>query len=149
MVSVSKPAGGVVRSTSPESPARGFSPDFRRFLEDQGYGDFDFAKPERAAFGGRTHPGEKIEREPVILVHGQLGHGRESWRPVIDGLLAEGYRPSEIYALTYGPGDQRVAALQYHSKNDLQDIDGFIQAVLDYTGRKRRLTLSLTRSASP
>ena len=115
------------------SDADGFSPHFSKFLADNGYGDFDFAKPGAAAFGGKQSAADKVTRQPVILVHGNSDTA-QGWRTVIKALKEEGYEDAEIYALTYGPGRPSLAALQHHSKDDLEDIRAFVEAVLEYTG---------------
>ena len=131
---------------------QGFSEDFQQFLADNGYGHFDFARSGAPGYGGRASREEKVTREPVILVHGNSDTAR-GWRPMIDALKADGYQDSEIYALTYGPGNPALAAYQHHSKDDLEDIRAFVEAVLKYTGAPRvdvishSLGVTLTRKA--
>ena len=139
-------------SSASSSSAAGFSTDFLRFLVDNGYGDFDFARPGASGFGGRTSPDQSVNRQPVILVHGNSDTAR-GWGPVIRALQKDGYQDSEVYALTYGSGNPALSSLQHHSKDDLEDIRAFIEAVLEYTGAKKvdvmshSLGVTLTRKA--
>ncbi|MEO1334040.1 MAG: lipase [Myxococcota bacterium] len=143
---------GPFSKTTSSARSPGFSEDFQRFLSENGYDKYDFAQTNAAGFGGRTHPDEKISRHPVIFIHGNSDTAK-GWRSVIDKFKADGYSNAELYALTYGPGNPALSALQHHSKDDLQDVRKFIEAVLDYTGADKvdvishSLGVTLTRKA--
>ncbi|MEM7677084.1 MAG: lipase [Myxococcota bacterium] len=136
--------------SSSRSP--GFSEDFQRFLTERGYGEYDFAQSDAPGFGGRIHPDQEISRDPVIFIHGNSDTAK-GWRSVIDKFKADGYSDAELYALSYGPGNPALSALQHHSKDDLQDVRKFIEAVLEYTGAEKvdvishSLGVTLTRKA--
>lgn len=119
-------------------PVPGFSPDFRGWLESHGYGDLEFLRADRPSFGGRVRPNEPIHNEPVIFIHGNTGSA-EDWREARDAFVARGYRPAELYALTYDTSgaDRKGSMTRYHSRRLLEQVRGFIQAVKEYTGAEK------------
>lgn len=123
--------------------AVGFTDHFREWLDKNGYARFNFARPDLpgGAFGGKANAAEKLTHRPLILIHGNtdaaLGteHPRHSgWDATIRHFLSKGYKPSEIYAFSWGEDDMGKALSQRHSKENVLAVRNFIQAVLEYTG---------------
>jgi len=112
-----------------------FKPDFQQWLNANGYGDRDFAKNpnQLPSFGGRSTPGEKLTRQPVILVHGNADSAA-GWNDVVSAYKRAGYQDSEIYVMSWGDGKMSSAGNNYHSEHYLREVRDFIQAVKDYTG---------------
>ncbi len=113
-----------------------FSNDFQRWLHENGYGHYKFAQGDVPAFGGRTQPGEKLDKEPVIFIHGN-SDSAAGWEKSIEHFNAQGYKPSELYAMTWGDANPMKAALQHHSQQNLEEVRAFIQAVKEYTGAEK------------
>ncbi|MBX7098143.1 MAG: lipase [Myxococcaceae bacterium] len=133
--------------TTPSAPkqadalAGGLSADFRSFLETHGYDVERFARDDvkGGSFGGKRTPGEKLTHQPVIFIHGNSDSavgpaGLGGFRVPIEKYLAQGYQPSELYAFTWGDAKASHAALNYHSKKNVESVRQFIEAVLEYTG---------------
>src|SRR5690348_15313624 len=76
-----------------------FSNDFQKWLHENGYGQYDFAKGNVPAFGGKSTPGEKVTQEPVIFIHGN-SDSAAGWKNSIESFAKQGYKPSEMYAMT-------------------------------------------------
>jgi len=98
-------------------------------------------------FGGAG----RVTRTPVILLHGNNDtpfptacNPFGDVQALADHLLANGYRPSEVWALGY-QGDQcdlladqtRRSAFAHSTVANVPDVRAFVQAVLRYTGAKR------------
>ncbi len=115
--------------------AGGLTAHFDGWLDDNGYGGFDFARTELVdgSFGGRVSASDPVTRHPVVFVHGN-GDSAASWEPSIDHFLAQGYTSAELYATTWGPATTAGIPLQYHSREHLTGLRAFLEAVLDYTG---------------
>ncbi|MGD1842232.1 MAG: lipase family protein [Thermonemataceae bacterium] len=121
------------------------SSDFQSWLQDNGYGDFDFAREELpgGSYGGRTFAGEPIKNQPVIFIHGNSDKAvgsaifQTGWTASIDYFLSQGYSQAELYAITWGDADILLAANQYHSRANVERIRAFIEAVKAYTGAKK------------
>jgi hypothetical protein len=135
-------AVGVV----PQLASFGLTPDFRAWLEANGYGSWEFARAdlEGGGFGGREAPGEVLRNQPVVFVHGNSDRaagigddGPIGWTAVIAHFLSQGYSPAELYATTWGPADPRRAAEQVHSTENVRRVRTFMDAVLAYTGAER------------
>ena len=114
----------------------GFSSDFKDFLGKQGLGNERFLDSDRMGFGGKTHADETSERTPVIFVHGNSDDAN-SWQPHINYFATQGYKPSELYAMTWGPGSMLKGVVQPFSVKDAADVRTFANAVLAYTGAKK------------
>jgi pimeloyl-ACP methyl ester carboxylesterase len=92
-----------------------------------------------------------VERTPVILLHGNNDtpfptacNPFGDVQALADHLLANGYRPSEVWALGYQgdqcdlPADQtRRSAFAHSTVANVPDLRAFVRAVLRYTGAKR------------
>lgn len=139
----------TTRISSPQSPsplARSgdvnvskssrFSNDFQQWLQTHGYGKYDFAKGNVPAFGGKSGSGEKVTKEPVIFIHGN-SDSAAGWKGSIETFAKNGYKPSELYAMTWGPANPMLAANQTHSEKYLGEVRAFIQAVKEYTGAEK------------
>jgi triacylglycerol lipase len=113
-----------------------FSNDFQKWLFEHGYGKYDFAKGNVPAFGGRSKPGEKVTKEPVIFIHGN-SDSAAGWKDSIETFSKNGYKPSEMYAMTWGPSNPLLSGQQYHSEKYLEEVRAFIQAVKEYTGAEK------------
>jgi pimeloyl-ACP methyl ester carboxylesterase len=92
-----------------------------------------------------------VERTPVILLHGNNDtpfptacNPFGDVQALADHLLANGYAPSEVWALGY-QGDQcdliadqtRRSAFAHSTVANVPDLRAFVRAVLRYTGAKR------------
>jgi pimeloyl-ACP methyl ester carboxylesterase len=92
-----------------------------------------------------------VERTPVILLHGNndtpfptLCNPFGDVQALADHLLANGYHPSEVWALGY-QGDQcdlladqtRRSGFAHSTVANVPDLRAFVRAVLRYTGAKR------------
>ncbi|MFL5355712.1 lipase family protein [Archangium sp.] len=113
-----------------------FSSDFQKWLVGHGYGKYDFAKGNVPAFGGKSGPGDKVTQEPVIFIHGN-SDSAAGWKGSIESFAKQGYKPSEMYAMTWGPSNPLQASQQHHSEKYLEEVRAFIQAVKEYTGAKK------------
>lgn len=120
----------------------GLSSHFKTWLDANGYASWDFNRADVAggSYGGRTTASEPVVNQPVIFIHGNsdsaLGTGSlfKGFSTVIPEFLARGYRPSELYATTWGPANALLSSQQYHSKANLTRLRAFVEAVLAYTG---------------
>lgn len=113
-----------------------FSSDFKSWLQTNGYGGYDFAKGDVPSFGGRAAPGEKLAHDPVIFIHGN-SDSAAGWNASIEHFGSQGYKPSEMYAMTWGPQSPLLASQQAHSRHYEEEVRGFIQAVKEYTGAEK------------
>jgi hypothetical protein len=113
-----------------------FSNDFHKWLHANGYGGYDFAKGNVPAFGGKTAAGEKVTKEPVIFIHGN-SDSAAGWKNSIEHFGKEGYKPSEMYAMSWGPANPLKASEQHHSAKYLGEVRAFIEAVKKYTGAEK------------
>lgn len=128
--------------TKAASPA-GLTTDFRSWLTANGYGAYNFARDDlsNGSFGGRTTAGQAVVNQPVIFIHGNsdraLGDGSAlstGWAASQAYFQSKGYTSAELYATTWGPANALLSSQQYHSKEYLQYLRAFIQAVKAYTG---------------
>lgn len=79
-------------------------------------------------FGGSGAP----NRTPLILIHGNTVSAG-FWLPARKHLLAEGYQPSEIWAMSYGWNNVR-----YFDSNDLSvnSVDRIVDSVMQYLSQQ-------------
>lgn len=118
------------------SKASRFSSDFKNWLHANGYGKYAFAQGNVPAFGGKASAGEKVTKEPVIFIHGN-SDSAAGWKNSIEHFAKQGYKPSEMYAMTWGPSDPKQASQQHHSREYTEEVRAFIQAVKEYTGAEK------------
>ncbi|MEL6537424.1 MAG: alpha/beta fold hydrolase [Bacteroidota bacterium] len=107
---------------------------FQNWLSANGYGSDDFANGP--SYGGRSSSSDPVNQQPVIFIHGNSDDAT-GWDESIDYFRNNGYRTSELYAITWGPADASQAANQYHSYAYLTRVRRFIQAVKAYTGASK------------
>lgn len=116
----------------------GFTSHFATWLQNNGYSGDNFGNI--ACYGGRTSGSDNPVNQPVIFIHGNsdkaLGTalGQTGWTNSITYFQTQGYKSSEMYALTWGPANSALSAQQYHSRPYLTRVRRFIEAVLLYTG---------------
>lgn len=123
----------------------GLTSHFRQWLSNNGYGSYDFARLNLSggSYGGKQNNSDAVNNEPVIFIHGNsdkaFGNqtGQTGWTNSITYFLQNGYKQSEVYAITWGPADALLASQQYHSKPYIERIRAFIQAVKAYTGKSK------------
>ncbi len=122
------------------------TPNFQNWLNANGYGSYNFSRTDVGAngsYGGKASDADTVVNQPVIFIHGNSdsalgsGTGLTGWTSSIDYFISQGYKPSEIYATTWGDANPYLSAYQYHSKPNLQMIRAFIQAVKAYTGASK------------
>ncbi|MEM1218747.1 MAG: alpha/beta fold hydrolase [Bacteroidota bacterium] len=106
---------------------------FENWLNNNGYGSFDFAGDPGESFGGKTSNSTPVTKHPVIFIHGN-GDKATSWEDSYDYFISQGYTNAELYAMTWGPANPLLASSQYHSQAYLSRVRSFIQAVKAYTG---------------
>src|SRR5438874_1605396 len=131
-----------VLAQSPSDPAYGLSADFRNWLTSHGYSSYNFQRSDvtGGAYGGRISPSDPVINEPVIFIHGNsdsaLGTASPytGWTSSISYFKSKGYTSAELYATTWGPANSSLAYAQYHSRDNLDRLRAFIQAVKAYTG---------------
>lgn len=113
---------------------------FQTWLNNNGYSTYNFAQGAGFSYGGKTGNTDSPVNQPVIFIHGNSDKavgtttGQTGWTESINYFLANGYKSSEIYAITWGPANALLASQQYHSKEYLTRIRKFIEAVKAYTG---------------
>ncbi|AKQ64979.1 lipase [Myxococcus hansupus] len=131
-------ARAATESSAPVEVTRDsrFSSDFKSWLQQNGYGGYAFAQGDVPSFGGRARPGEKLANEPVVFIHGN-GDSAAGWEKSIEHFASQGYKPSEMYAMTWGPQNPMLASQQHHSREYKEEVRAFIQAVKEYTGAEK------------
>ncbi|HAP57993.1 MAG TPA: lipase, partial [Cytophagales bacterium] len=110
------------------------SSHFQSWLNANGYGGDNFANGP--SYGGRSSGSDPGNNHPVIFIHGNSDDAT-GWDESIDYFRNNGYRTSELYAITWGPASASQAANQYHSYAYLTRVRRFIQAVKAYTGASK------------
>ncbi len=113
----------------------GFSKHFVDWCKQSGFADAEFLKAGRAGFGGFADERGYSPRPAVVLVHGN-GCDATVMAPTISELLRQGFRPEDIYAVSYGKGDPERAANETHAPAYARDLRVFFDAVAGYTGRE-------------
>lgn len=126
-----------------------FTDHFQKWLHKNNYETYNFTREDIicGTFGGKTDKQDAITKVPIIFVHGtcDIGYGRGptdgyvSWqtgfRSMINWFAQEkGYKSSEMYVTTWGPGNAAVLETIYHSKAYVLYMRAFVEAVLAYTG---------------
>lgn len=127
---------GVALLLAPSAAgAQAITADFENWLDSNGYASFDFERTDLVggSFGGRANPSDPVTRDPVIFVHGN-GDRASDWTPSYNAFVADGYTSAELYATTWGPASAALISQQYHSRDHLEYLRAFTEAVLDYTG---------------
>lgn len=118
--------------------ASAFGSDFRTYLNNNGGSDL-------TGFGGSTSKTLDcaVVNQPVIFVHGN-GDTADGTQMVMGGwvtsrnyFLANGYKPTELYAVNFGLPGMLNAANNYHAPANLSKIKRFIDLVRAYTGASK------------
>jgi pimeloyl-ACP methyl ester carboxylesterase len=98
----------------------------------------DFSPPEDqltgTVLGGWGGSEGCIIHTPIVFLHGN-GHTADTWNVVAQRFLESGYYPRELWAISYIDffgGDSANSNM-----GNVEDVDGFINSVLDYTGADR------------
>lgn len=132
--------------------------DFQTWLNANGYGSYNFNGGGNS-FGGKANASDTVVNQPVIFIHGNSdaangnAYGMTGWTASRNYFLSQGYKNSELYAITWGDNNPLYSANQYHSLPNIQKIRAFIQAVKAYTGAAKvdivthSMGVTLTRKA--
>ncbi|SEK94410.1 Lipase (class 2) [Stigmatella aurantiaca] len=124
----------------------GFTPHFSQWLTANGYGGYNFVRTDisGASYGGKSSASDTVVNQPVIFIHGNSDKaigtgtaGQTGWNASIEYFLSRGYKPSELYAMTWGPANAMLSSQQYHSKTYVMKVRKFIEAVKAYTGASK------------
>ncbi|MCS6807785.1 MAG: hypothetical protein RML40_00040 [Bacteroidota bacterium] len=132
-------------ASSIQSVPSGFTPHFAAWLQNNSYGGDNFSAI--ACYGGRTSASDSPSNEPVIFIHGNsdraLGTtpGQTGWSNSISYFLSQGYKSSELYAITWGPSNQALASEQYHSRSYLTAYGGLLKLFLLIQAHKKLILL--------
>ncbi len=126
---------GMLTVLPATSSAQTITGHFEAWLDANGYASFGFERSDLVggSFGGRASGSDPVVRDPVIFVHGN-GDRASSWGPSRSAFLAAGWTNAELYATTWGPASPLLVSQQYHSREHLEHLRAFVEAVLDYTG---------------
>uniref|UniRef100_A0A0K0FW21 Lipase n=1 Tax=Strongyloides venezuelensis TaxID=75913 RepID=A0A0K0FW21_STRVS len=121
--------------------------DFQNFLKEFGYDEFNFPRLDlgnTGSYGGKQDPQSKIEKIPIIFIHGNsdsaLSIGtafQTGWSSSIKYFLSKNYTSSELYATTWGDRDTLNASLRTHNCETITRIRRFIEAVRIYTQKSK------------
>uniref|UniRef100_A0A0N5BR56 Lipase n=1 Tax=Strongyloides papillosus TaxID=174720 RepID=A0A0N5BR56_STREA len=138
--------------TDEDSVVRGpFTDDFVEWLDSNSeFGSRLFVNNslmnrELNTFGGKENREEKITKTPIIFFHGNgdgaLRSGEDEfgsgWSDIMLTFTKHGYKPSSMYAYTYGDRDMKTAYSREMRCNLVVQANRFIAAVLEYTGAKQ------------
>uniref|UniRef100_A0AC35FYS1 Triacylglycerol lipase n=1 Tax=Panagrolaimus sp. PS1159 TaxID=55785 RepID=A0AC35FYS1_9BILA len=108
-----------------------FGPDVRTHLERKDLG-------VAGSFGGKTYRTDKVDRQPVVFVHGVSDRAHDKPLQAAAYFMSHGYKPSEVYGTTYANGAQGnpLQWAQYSMKcSYVKLVRALIVAVRLYTGR--------------
>lgn len=113
--------------------------NFQTWINANGYSSYNFNSGGNS-FGGKANASDTVVNQPVIFIHGNsdaangTSYGMTGWTASRNYFISQGYKNSELYAITWGDANPLSSGNQYHSKPNLQKIRAFIQAVKAYTG---------------
>lgn len=126
---------GVFTLVPGSASAQTLTSHFESWLDANGYASFDLERSDLSggSFGGRNSGSDPVVKDPVIFVHGN-GDRASSWSSSRNAFLAAGWTNAELYATTWGPASTLLVSQQYHSREHLEHLRAFVEAVLDYTG---------------
>jgi triacylglycerol lipase len=127
-----------------DQDAVGLTQDMRDWLKQSRFAEMNLERAdlEGGSYGGRQ-PGDALKpgRDPVIFIHGNsdraVGGELGGWQRSIEAFREAGWGTGELYATTWGPASISSAAMQYHSRESVEHVRAFIEAVLEYTGAER------------
>ena len=114
----------------------GFPGDFPELVDSGGFGEGETL----TGFGGYTSGDRdcnraRVVRRPVVLLHGNgatASHAAFGVRAIADRLYEEGYDEAEVWAVSYLGVSVSSAETMYPTRNNVDDIRRFIDAVMDY-----------------
>ena len=117
---------------------RGLTPHFSNWLNAHGYGGYKFERNDLVggAYGGKSSDSDSIGNIPVVFFHGNsdIAVGVvdlfTGFTKSIEYFTANGYKKSELYITTWGPGDKNRAQDQSHTKEYLTYLRAFVEAIL-------------------
>lgn len=124
---------------------RGLTPHFSQWLNAHNYGQYKFERTDLVggAFGGKDSDSDTVSNTPIVFFHGNsdiavgvVGLFTGFTKP-IEYFMTKGYKKSEMYITTWGPGDKNQAQNQAHTKEYLTYLRAFTEAVLEYTGAEK------------
>ena len=103
--------------TSAQDLDRGLTKHFSNWLNANGYGQYGFERTDLVggAFGGKSSDTDSVNHNPVIFFHGNsdVAVGTNDlftgFSKTIEYFLSKGYKKSELYITTWGPGDKTKA----------------------------------------
>lgn len=107
-----------------------FAKDFPVLKDLGGYGQGQRIR----GFGG-IKKGEPLNKTPIILVHGN-GANSDTFIRLAKLFYEAGYSRQEIWAFSYLGYPSILQNLNPHEEN-VEDLNQFVQAVLNYTGAKK------------
>lgn len=124
---------------------RGLTTHFKDWLSNNGYGHFGFDRSDLAggAYGGKESDDDVVTHTPVVYFHGNSDvavgvNGKfNGFTKSIEYFLSQGYKKSELYVTTWGPANKDLASSQTHSKEYLEYLRAFTEAVIAYTGASK------------
>jgi pimeloyl-ACP methyl ester carboxylesterase len=124
---------------------RGLTPHFSAWLKANNYGSYGFERTDLTggAYGGKASDSDTVSHIPIVFFHGNsdIAVGTQGlftgFTKPIEYFLSQGYKKSEMYITTWGPGSQWQAQNQFHSKEYLTYLRKFTEAVLAYTGAEK------------
>ncbi|VDK51736.1 unnamed protein product [Anisakis simplex] len=120
-----------------------FTPDFNAWLV-QKFGDDVQATLNRedlgdaGSFGGKSSAGERLQRQPVVFVHGVSDRAHDKPIAAARYFKEHGYEWSELYGTTYANGAQGNPLQWLHYAmycSYVKQVRALIVAVRLYTGR--------------
>lgn len=127
-------------STQGQEINSGITSNFHDWLNNHGFAEYDLDRIdlEGGSFGGMASSTDCAIKQPVIFVHGNadrcVGGLIDGWQESINYFKTKGYRSSELYCTSYGPGSVLASSNYYHSKDFIMRIRKMVEAVKEYTG---------------
>ena len=81
----------------------------------------------------------EINHTPIVFIHGNA-HSADNWVTMATYFAEEGYSWNELWAMSY----LQVADDENYNSNEgnWQEIDEFVQAVIDYTGEEKVIIIA-------
>lgn len=121
--------------------------DFQKFLKENGYDKYNFARNDlgnTGSYGGKQNHMSKIEKLPIIFIHGNsdsalsIGNPYQTgWSSSIEYFLSKNYTSAELYATTWGDRNIMETSSRVHDCDTISRIRKFIEAVKLYTRQSK------------
>lgn len=104
----------VLASVATADIERGLTPHFSNWLKNNGYGQYKFERTDLVggAYGGKSSDSDTVDNIPIVFFHGNsdIAVGTQGlftgMTKPITYFLSQGYKKSEMYITTWGPGSQ-------------------------------------------